>query len=340
MKIIRSAKNRLKSRRIQTVISLGIGGVALFLALRNVDLQKVWDVLKQARMLFVMLAVISVAVNALAKAARWRVLLYEKNTSLSYIRLLMILIVGQMLNNLFPARIGDIGRAYVTGSREEGLPGRTYVLGTVAVEKLVDLIFYLAIFITVVVLIPEKAWMAGSAPGIAAVTLTTFIAFALIALYPEKTLNLIQRILKFFPDRAAEYLLPRLKAGLRSLEVVRSRGDILKIFFWSVLIWTTAVLNNYLILVSLDIFLPLSASMLILVGLQAGISIPSVPGWIGVFEYICVITLAYYGVEQNAAFGYGLLLHFVVLGPAILAGVFSLWKLGGVGAFLQAEDQG
>jgi uncharacterized membrane protein YbhN (UPF0104 family) len=72
----------------------------------------------------------------------------------------------------------------------------------------------------------------------------------------------------------------------------------------------------------------LTASLLILIALQAGISIPSVPGRIGIFEYICVLALAVFGVGQSTAFGYGVVLHGLVLLTPILAGLVSLSILG------------
>ena len=47
----------------------------------------------------------------------------------------MILLAGQMLNTVFPARLGDLTRAYVLGGKG---PGRSFVLGTVVLEKILD----------------------------------------------------------------------------------------------------------------------------------------------------------------------------------------------------------
>ena len=53
---------------------------------------------------------------------------------------LMVLLAGQMLNTIFPARLGDLARAYVLGGMG---PGRTYVLGTIVLEKMLDSIAYI-----------------------------------------------------------------------------------------------------------------------------------------------------------------------------------------------------
>ena len=67
------------------------------------------------------------------------------------------------------------------------------------------------------------------------------------------------------------------------------------------------------------------ARLLVLIALQAGISLPSIPGRFGIFEYICVLALGSFGVAQPLALSYGLLLHFVVLVPTtVLGGVFFI----------------
>jgi len=70
------------------------------------------------------------------------------------------------------------------------------------------------------------------------------------------------------------------------------------------------------------------AACLVLVALTIGISVPSTPGRIGVFQYICVLALAVFGVPQAVAFAYGVLLHGIVFLPTTLVGLISLVVLG------------
>jgi glycosyltransferase 2 family protein len=90
-------------------------------------------------------------------------------------------------------------------------------------------------------------------------------------------------------------------------------------------VWASAVLNNVLMLWAFGIDLPLEAALLLLVGLQVGISLPTLPGTIGVFEYVCVVVLALWGVERTLAFSYGLLLHAVVMIPPMLVALLFLF---------------
>ena len=55
--------------------------------------------------------------------------------------------------------------------------------------------------------------------------------------------------------------------------------------------------------------------------LQIGITIVTVPATIGIFEYLCVLTLGWFGVPAPLALSVGLVLHLLVLIP----GAAGVW---------------
>jgi uncharacterized membrane protein YbhN (UPF0104 family) len=164
-----------------------------------------------------------------------------------------------------------------------------------------------------------------------AVILVVSAAVVLLAYQQTRVTKIIEVILRWLPVQIRNWLHPRLRAGYASLEIVRRRRDFSKLVFWSVIVWGTALLTNHLTLLAFGIRLPFTASLLILIGLQAGISIPSVPGRIGIFEYICVLALTVFDVEQILSVSYGILLHTIVLIPSTLLGLVAFWLLGLIG---------
>ena len=108
------------------------------------------------------------------------------------------------------------------------------------------------------------------------------------------------------------------------LQVFRQRTGLAALTAWTGLIWLASVLANHVLLLSLGLDLPIEVSLLLLAILQAGISVNLVPGTIGIFEYICVQTLALYDVPQPIALGYGVLLHAVVMIPLLAGGIWAL----------------
>ncbi|MFN2167572.1 MAG: lysylphosphatidylglycerol synthase domain-containing protein, partial [Anaerolineae bacterium] len=117
-------------------------------------------------------------------------------------------------------------------------------------------------------------------------------------------------------------------AGLDALEVWREGRAVLTLAGWSVLIWAMTVLLNQLLLWSLNIDVPLTAPLLLLVVLQAGVRVPSSPGSIGVFHYLSVLTLTLFGVDKDLAITYGVLSHLVTYVPPSLFGLVYLARSG------------
>jgi len=85
------------------------------------------------------------------------------------------------------------------------------------------------------------------------------------------------------------------------------------------------VATNALTFQAIDLDVVPLVSPLLLVVLMAGVILPTSPIQLGVFHYLCVLTLSVFGVEQNVALSYAILLHLVVYLPIVAGGVLGLW---------------
>ena len=114
-----------------------------------------------------------------------------------------------------------------------------------------------------------------------------------------------------------------------SLDVFK-RADIhLILQIESIIIWSTGALINYFILLALNLPLAPISAFLLLAVLQVGGLVPSSPGKVGVFQLLCILTLALFSVDNSTGLTYGILLYLVAYGPPVILGVLSLWW-GGV----------
>jgi uncharacterized protein (TIRG00374 family) len=248
----------------------------------------------------------------------------------------MVILASQALNTLYPARVGDLSRVYVGG---EKAPGRVFVLGTVVLEKLFDMLSYLVLFLILFLLIPLPSWVNQSVISFVAITfggigLVLFIVYRL-----EWFTQLIDRYVHRLPGGIRSRVQTWLHSGLTSLRIFYNRGALLAVAFWSLLVWATAVLTNHLTLLALDIRLPMTAPILVLIVLQISMSIPAVPGRIGIFEYLCILSLAIFAIPQAPALSYGILLHIVALLPQTLIGLLCVGALGMNVRAASREDQ-
>jgi uncharacterized protein (TIRG00374 family) len=314
-----------------TLVSL----LALYLALRNVDFDQVGNALRAANYRLVVLALISVAFNQLARAYRWRVLLGAspsgklqpgvRRDRFSLFDLLLSLLSAQLLNTVYPARLGDLSRAYVIGSRG---PGKVFTLGTIVLEKLLDTLAYGGIFLVMLLALPLPGWVGGSVSTFALATALATLVVVVLAYRPQIVLAPVGRLFAHFPGRMTQSVQSHLHDGMDSLRTLRNRSELARALIWTALIWVTAVLNNALILQAMHLSLPWMAPFFILVVLQIGISLPSTPGSLGVFEYACILALSLFSVGRADALGFAFVLHAVVFLPVIVFGFLSFLYLG------------
>jgi len=308
---------RLPARWIKVALGCAIGALSLYLAARDLDLARSRAALANIEIGYVLAGLGSVALNTWAKAARWQVLLGPASRGITLRSLLASLLIGQMLNFLLPLRAGDLSRAVTIGGRGAG---RSYTLGTVVVEKVIDLFSYALLFAAVLALIPMPDWFQKSAWTSIAIGLLAGGAIAALAFRPQAFLSVADRLLNHLPERWGAPVRARLHDGLSSLGSLRRRSEQLKLAVWTGIVWTTAVATNHIVMLAFGVELPLLASIALALALVVAISLPAMPGRVGIHEYTCVVVLGLFGIDQTLAFSYGVILHVVIMLPVILAG--------------------
>ncbi len=305
-------------------LGLTLGSVFLYLSLRDVPLAESWDALRRADVGWVLLALGGVALNNAAKVWRWQILLAERRQHVPFGLALRAILAGQMFNYLLPMRAGDLSRAYLVGIQQTGT---VYALGTIALEKVLDTLMYALLFVLTALALPLPAWVDNSGFTLTVLSLAMGLGAWLLARYSAPALAFLLRIAKILPPRWAHNLETRLRDALRTLRIIRSGRALTALGLWSLIVWGSAIFPNWALLRALSLPGGWSAAAAVLVFLQAVISLPGVPGRVGVFQYACILALALFGVAEAPAFSYGLLLQAVAVLPLIAGGVVSLGHL-------------
>ncbi len=306
---------------LRWTLGIVLGLFFLYLALRDVPLGEVRDALVQASPAWIALALAGVAFNNFAKVWRWQVLLAERSIHVPFSLGLRATLIGQMLNYGLPARTGDLSRAYLVGIQGTGT---VYALGTIALEKVFDTLLYGLLFLVTALLFPLPGWLNRSGGTLLAVAALMTAAALFLARYPEALFNLGLRITRLLPESLRSRIEPRLRDALETLGVIRDGHALFSLTLWSLFIWFTAVFPNWALLRALDLPGSWLAAMTVLLVLQAVVSLPGVPGRVGVFQYACILALGLFGVDDTAAFSYGVLLQTVAVLPLVIGGVVSL----------------
>ena len=334
-------------------IGIVISILALAFAFRQVDLEGVWQALAGVNYWLLAASLLPLGLFLLFRAFRWRLLFYPR-TGLRIINLTAVISIGYLLSNIFPARLGDVARAYLIGDTEE--VSRSAAFSTIVAERVLDALSAVAGFFLALLLLgtargpsaPLPPWMLRSGLIVGAAALVAVAVFVVLVRRREWTLGLLARILRFlrWPDcQAMEAFWCRLagRTHLRFLarlpwadreRLVEIAGSFIEGFqgitsprlglpllLWSALIWGVISLYYWLVLLAFDPAQPFAAGLAVTSVTALGMTVPSSPGYIGVFELITRETLVLFDMAPEAALSYALVAHAVVYFVYILLGL-------------------
>ena len=314
---------KLNIGRVRTRGGTALSLLCLALAFKGIDFREVWTALMLTNYGFVLIAIAMVVVGVFVRAARWRLLFYPRHRKLRLNKLLAVLLIGQMTNIVIPGRFGELVRVYMLGEIERESKAR--VLGTIALEKAVDMLMLLFLLISLLPVMPLPRWVQESGAALVITAPSFFLTLILLAYQKKRVLLAFTCLSRFLPRLRQVHLMRQTEAALGSLDILR-RWDLgLWILGWSILNWGLGAVTNYLIFLAMDVPLPFTAAIFLLLVLSLGVAVPSSPGKVGVFHYLTILTLAIFGVERSFALTYSLVLHLVVFLPPSILGAFFLW---------------
>lgn len=314
---------QLNLRTTRLLLGTALSLLFLWLAFRGTPVAQIVDSFTQADYRFVALALSLVLLSPLVRAARWKLLYHPNHAGLNIPRLASILLISQMLNIVVPARAGEIARIYLMGRNEHR--SRALTLGTIVIEKWLDILMVLILLLLMPAIVTLPAWFRDSRAGLAAFA-GAFFGVALILSHGKSHLmRLVDRLAGFLPPDWQARTRRGVILALSSLDVLRSPRIGAQLQLWSFAIWSLSILVNYFTFKALGIDLSLTAALFLLAVLQVGVAIPSAPGKLGVFHYLCILALGFFGIDQTTALSYSLLLYIVVFLPPTLLGALGLW---------------
>ena len=314
----------LKSPWFRVILGTLISAFFLYLALRDVPLLDVAQALGRANYTWVALAMLMMVLQSWLRTVRWIQLFYPLHKGLNLWQMFGIILVAQMLNIVAPWRLGDLARIYLAG--EMGKRSKAQTLATLGTEKIFDTTMMLLLLLGIPWFITLPSNLEKPREGFIVLSVVLFVAAFALLFFGDRLLGVLRQI----PIPALRRFLDTHGAlALGSLDVLKRWDLHLELQALSAVIYFLGVVVNYLTLLALDLQLPPIASFLLLAVLLVGGFVPSSPGKLGVFQYLCIATLALFSVDASIGLAYGILLYVVAYGTPIVLGVLVVWW-GGV----------
>lgn len=308
-----------KTSTSHLVIGVLLGGLALWLSFRNVDGQVLWNTVAQMNYFWVLASVLCVLLTLMVVTVRWWWLLYPDHVRFGWDNLFAGVVVGQMVNIIFPLRLGEVVRAYFVGKREH--LSKTRLMMTVIVEKIVDVGLFAVSVIVVLLSMSLPRWLSDSSYILAVTWGGAILAVLTLSLWGQAGLHLAEQWSAYLPTRWGEAIASRCHLAQDGLSAVHDRRANLIIWILSALSLLLSVVTNYFLFLAVGLQLPPVAALFVLVVLQVGNVPPSLPANLGVFHYLVILALSVFAIDPSIALGYAWLLYSVALLPKIIIGM-------------------
>jgi uncharacterized protein (TIRG00374 family) len=301
-------------------VGFGLTVVSIVLLTQLIDWGRTWATLERAHIGFIALAVTSLLLSLGFKTARWRLLL-PATSPVTGPRLFRILHISFLLNNVLPARLGDVARVAMT-SRQPGLRVG-HVLSSLLTERVADTVTLLTAFVLVSPFLPIPARYAGWLE-IAWWAMAAIVAAALATVLLRGTVVRAARLVPF-PRRLREskLLAVEMRSFADGFAQIYAPNRVLPVWGLSLLAWLGAFAINYWLMLALRIDAPFTVAVLLTCTTNLAMLIPSSPGYIGVFHAAATLALLPFGVGAAQALSFAILAHLVNVVPvSILGAVF------------------
>lgn len=305
------------------IVSLVLLGFVFY----QTDPAKIWDSLRQAQYIYLVPALVLYFIGVGVRAVRWHLLLRSLKP-IPFAPLFRTVVIGYAANDILPLRIGEIVRAYFLGQQEQVSKAATLV--TIVVERIFDGLTMLTFIVA------TSFWLHFGDPQLASriqlvggVFILAIATLAVLAGMPQRAQALADFFLRRLPSVALRDKLAGLtRSLLEGLGVLRSPADSLAVYALSILAWLCETGMYILIALGFSITLPWPVFLLAAAFANLAATVPSTPGYVGVFDAPIVGTLTVFGVNQSVATSYTLVLHAALFVPVTLLGLYYAWRAG------------
>jgi hypothetical protein len=323
-------------KQYRAAAGLILSAAFLYLAFRETDWGRTWAVMRTVSWPWFLPAAVALVGHFYLRAVRWRYLLLPA-ADLSANALFGPMMIGFMVNNVLPLRVGEFARAWAL-ARRTTVSGPA-ALATIVVERIFDGLMLLLLLLVSAPFLPIQTNPQIDAlirALLAAASVIYAAAVAVIVLLKWRStwaLKALDRIRDRFP-RAHAFLHRLVTAFVTGLDAVGDWRLMLAAAAWSLPVWLVCGLFYYLTMlaftgpggVNLGASVGFFGGVFVLVGVALGVMLPSSPGFVGAFQLGVVAALAALGFTGPLADGYAILVHVIQYVPVTLIGLFFLYR--------------
>ena len=307
------------------LVGVALSAVLLAWTLRGLHLEELVQALSGLKIPWLLIGAGFYFVAVILRTWRWGILLYGLQST-GFGDRFVALTIGYMGNNLYPARAGELLRAYVL-QRRCGVRASA-ALGTIVVERVLDGLMVVFLAMVALLFFPLPASLRPAVMAGGAVFGGALLILLGMARSAAKLHDLLERAPRHLLGSHMERAMAFLSRFLDGLTVLRHPTHALAVGGLTALIWLAEAGTYSLVMQAFPFRASFFALLVMTATVNLATALPSAPGYVGTFEAPGVAVLRAFGIPASVAFSYTLLLHLILWLPITLLGLFLFLREG------------
>jgi uncharacterized protein (TIRG00374 family) len=306
-------------KKVYMLIGFAISILCIFFAFSGIQWAEVGSILSKANYCGLIFSVFFQLLSLAIAGFRWKTVI--NIPEVSWFSASASMMVGLMVNNILPGRMGEFVRPVLLG--QETKKSRSFLFATVMVDRLSDLIVLVILGLMSFILFPSIPW-ARQMSIIGGIVFV--LAFIIIGVFGySKIGSKFEEIVSKFDStpllEKVARILQKLRLGFRS---IGSFGQGTLVFVLSWLVWTAWFLSLYYALKAFELNLPFGGIILLLAALNLGGLVPSSPGYVGSYHLLAILLLSNFAIKKEEALSFILVFHALWYVPQTLLGLIIM----------------
>ncbi|HEX6134731.1 MAG TPA: lysylphosphatidylglycerol synthase transmembrane domain-containing protein [Longimicrobiales bacterium] len=326
----------------KAVVGILISAAALYFTFRRMELGGVIGELRAADPFLFLLSSAAVTFVFWIRAWRWRAILAPVAVTPFRSRFAAVTI-GFMGNNVLPARVGEFMRAYAL-SRSEPVP-IVSSFASLVIERIFDGVLVITLLFVAMAMpdfppfsgtqefrlpgVATTITIAGLARSFGVVVGVVLVGVLLLVIFPRQAVAVLESAVRVLPKRVRRPIVDALEAFLGGVGVLRNPRHLLSTTAWSIALWVYNALGAWIAFRAFGIDLPFTAALFIQSAIALAVSIPSAPGFVGIYHGMAVFVLStLWGAPAERAGAFAIGFHLAGFIPVTLIGLYYAWRMG------------
>lgn len=321
--------SKIGKNKFKMILGILISGIFLYLAFGQIEFDKLIDAFSNVNYWLLIPAVIVQLFSHWLRSLRWYYII-KPIKKIPINNLFSATMIGYMMNSILPVHLGELFRAVILG-KKENIPGSS-ILATIVIERMIDVFSLLGVLVFTLLIYPFPDWVTQSGYFLFLFAVCLFVFLLLLKKQNKYMINLLDFSLRLLPKKLAKHIEEMLKSFIKGINAFEKRSDYLIIFLHSLVIWACYWLVFHIICYSFNLFELYNVnevlSLVLLIITTVSILIPSSPGYIGTYHFLCQLSLKLFGVPEEVGLSFAIVAHANSLLPSALIGFIYAWNEG------------